>query len=275
MYKATKKNYDDLKFTDSFIFAKVMRNEHICKSFLEILFNIKIKKIKYLVDEKNIDIAKYSKSIRLDVYVEDDNNTIFNIEMQVENNYDLPKRSRYYQDLIDLNTLEKGAKYDTLKESYIIFICLFDPFHQGNFIYTFENTCKEIPELRLNDGTSKIFINPKGPNGTISDELYNFLSYVDGQTPQGQLAKDIDSIVNNAKFNLDWRREYMSLSLLIQEEIEEASNEATKKTAKETTQFIITVLKAYQRGLSPEEITKQYNYPLDKVISIISSFEAE
>ena len=67
-----------------------------------------------------------SKGIRLDIYVEDDDNTVFNLEMQTTTYKELPKRSRYYQGIIDLNMIEKGESYDILKESYVIFICTFD-----------------------------------------------------------------------------------------------------------------------------------------------------
>ena len=40
----------------------------------------------------------------------------------------IEKRTRYYQSLIDIDQLEKNMDYRKLKESYIIFICTFDPF---------------------------------------------------------------------------------------------------------------------------------------------------
>ena len=51
--------------------------------------------------------------------------------MQVVNKKDLSKRSRYYQGMIDLNSIEKGELYNDLKDSIIIFICKFDPFKKG------------------------------------------------------------------------------------------------------------------------------------------------
>ena len=53
-----------------------------------------------------------SKGIRLDIYLEDDDNTVFNLEMQTTTYKELPKRSRYYQGIIDLNMIEKGESYD-------------------------------------------------------------------------------------------------------------------------------------------------------------------
>ncbi len=106
------KKYEELDITDSFMFAKVMSNKDLCKTMLEQILNIKIREIKYLDYEDTIQISLGSKGVRLDIYVEDDENTVFNLEMQTTKYEELPKRSRYYQDIIDLNLIEKGEAYD-------------------------------------------------------------------------------------------------------------------------------------------------------------------
>lgn len=75
-----KNNYngDKLTISNDFIFSKVMKDEYICKSFIEKILNIKVGKIEYIKEEKTIDLNFSSKGIRLDVYLEDDNK-IFNI----------------------------------------------------------------------------------------------------------------------------------------------------------------------------------------------------
>ena len=103
-----------------------MSEKELCKPLLENILNIKIRDIVYVDYEETIQMTAKSKGIRLDIYVEDDNNTVFNLEMQTTTYKELPKRSRYYQGIIDLNMIEKGESYDILKESYVIFICTFD-----------------------------------------------------------------------------------------------------------------------------------------------------
>ena len=61
-------------------------------------------------------------------YVKDDKNVAYDVEMQTTYSSDLPKRIRFYQGMIDLNLIESGDEYSNLKRSYIIFICLSDPF---------------------------------------------------------------------------------------------------------------------------------------------------
>lgn len=53
---------------------------------------------------------------------------IFDVEMQMSDTLELPKRSRYYQSVCDMDSLEAGKFYSDLKESYVIFICPFDLF---------------------------------------------------------------------------------------------------------------------------------------------------
>ena len=207
------KKYEELDITDPFIFAKVMSEKELCKPLLENILNIKIRDIVYVDYEETIQMTVKSKGIRLDIYVEDDNNTVFNLEMQTTTYKELPKRSRYYQGIIDLNMIEKGESYDILKESYVIFICTFDFFEKGRSVYEFENVCLEDSEIKLNDGTHKIFLNTKGDKSDINEELKSLLEYFDGSEPESELTRRIDIKVIAARKNERWRREYMSLQM--------------------------------------------------------------
>ena len=207
------KKYEELDITDPFIFAKVMSEKELCKPLLENILNIKIRDIVYVDYEEIIQMTAKSKDIRLDIYVEDDDNTVFNLEMQTTTYKELPKRSRYYQGIIDLNMIEKGESYDILKESYVIFICTFDFFEKGRSVYEFENVCLEDSEIKLNDGTHKIFLNTKGDKSDINKELKSLLEYFDGSEPESELTRRIDRKVIAARKNERWRREYMSLQM--------------------------------------------------------------
>lgn len=112
---------------------------------------------------RNFDITSDGKSMRLDVYVKDgDGVTVYDLEIQTTSQDDLPQRLRYYQGMIDLSLIEKGASYGELRKSYIIFICTFDPFERGLCCYRFENFCCDDKDLPLNDGAVKIILNSRG-----------------------------------------------------------------------------------------------------------------
>ena len=172
-------NWLDAGISDNFIFGRVMETyPDLCRELLEMILDIKISKIEYPEREKVIEERLDSKGIRLDVYVKDNENRSFDLEMQISNRQDLLKRMRYYQSMIDLNGLKRGEKtYKKLGESYIIFICPFDKFGKGRHIYTFRERCDEERSLTLDDGAVKIFLNTKGYIDDVDEDIKNFLNY--------------------------------------------------------------------------------------------------
>lgn len=109
------------------MFSKILQNNpDTCRELLELLLDKKIHKISYPEGEKQDRITYDAKSVRFDVYVEDDKSSVYDVEMQVMERSDLPKRCRYYHGMLDLNLIQRGAKYSELKESYVIFICKYD-----------------------------------------------------------------------------------------------------------------------------------------------------
>ena len=133
-------NWEDLGISNDFLFGKVMQDPELCRELLQrILPDLKIDHIEYPELQKNIDVDRDARSVRLDVYVKDDEGVVYDIEMQIINTRELPKRSRYYQSMIDLQLIDKGQHYKNLNRSYIIFICQFDLYEKGRHIYTFEN----------------------------------------------------------------------------------------------------------------------------------------
>ena len=74
--------WNNLSIRDNFIFQRVMQNERLCKWLLERILNVRIRDIHYPDTEKSIDLRLDSKAVRLDVYIEDDAGTVYNIEMQ-------------------------------------------------------------------------------------------------------------------------------------------------------------------------------------------------
>ena len=64
-----------------------------------------------------------------------------------EGHENLQKRTRYYQGLIDIDLIDKGAAYDKLNPTYIIFICTFDPYGRNRNMYTFRRMEARIHDL--------------------------------------------------------------------------------------------------------------------------------
>lgn len=206
------KPYEELGLSNYFIFGKVMKDKKLCIQMLECLTGRHIEDITEITIEDSKKLTYDSKDIRYDVYVEDLNGNIYDAEIQ---NYrsdirnQLPFRSRFYQGIIDSSALEQGAPYHTLKESYVIFICTFDPFKSGKGCYYFSNICHDDPALFLNDGRAILFFNTKGDFSNLPDAAKDFLNYLETGNVSGAFSQQLESAVEFARHNKKWRAEYM------------------------------------------------------------------
>ena len=208
----THKPVEELTFTDDFMFGTVMKNKVICKGVLERLLHIKVGKIEYPSLQKTIAPFYESKGIRLDVYVSDPDR-VFDIEIQTSIPPSLPKRTRYYQSLMDVDNLLRGQSYAELKESYVIFICTQDPFGKGLPVYTFRNVCGEDGTLFLDDKSYKVFYNVGAYGKEDEPELSALLKYLCERQATSGFTQHIDELVEKAKRNEKFRSVYMSLNI--------------------------------------------------------------
>ena len=77
--------------------------------------------------------------------------------------------------------IESGDEYSNLKRSYIIFICLSDPFKKGLPVYVFTKTCKQDRSIELNDEATTVVINVSGSRKGLSPNMAAFLDFVQNQ----------------------------------------------------------------------------------------------
>ncbi len=272
------KTWEELEITDDFLFGKVMRNPELCKRTIEVILGIEIDRIDYLEEQKTIDMSLDAKSIRLDVYVKDGANTVYNIEMQPVKRDNLPKRSRYYQGMIDLALIEKGEHYSKLNRSYVIFICSFDLFGKNRCVYTFENRCIEDSEISLGDETVKVFLNSRGDSTHLNSNLKAFLEYMNHKKEsENDFITMLDREVKKAKANLEWRREYMTLYIKFQEMMEEGREEglAEGRAEGDMRRLISQVRKKSEKGISSEvaaDMLEESPEMIERIMNLIQNY---
>lgn len=124
-----------------------------------------IERVALVQQQRTTDISYEAKAVRLDVYVADGTGMVYDIEMQRLNATNLPRRARYYQSLLDSEQLDKGADYNDLPDTFVIFFCTFDPFRKGFRRYTFKQTCQEDSSIEVEDGTTRMFLNSSAEKG--------------------------------------------------------------------------------------------------------------
>ena len=182
-------------------------NPDVCKRVLEILLEMEIDRIE-LRQEDEIFADFESKGIRLDVYGKNESE-IFDLEMQSADTRELPERARYYQGVMDVDTLKSGQMYKELKTSFVIFICVDDIFHRGLPIYTFESLCRQDTSIKLDDRALKYFFIARNCDKILNDGQKAFLRLISANKGSDEFTERIARLTEDAKKNIQYKRQFM------------------------------------------------------------------
>ena len=258
------KSLQELTIMNDFLFGVVMRQEQFCKPLLEYILGFRIRRIVYASEQESFEGAvPDAKSIRMDVYVEDDKGTVYDLEVQTTDKRNLGKRTRYYQSMIDIRALEKGQDYKKLKKSYVIFICNYDPYGRSRYIYTFRNRCDEEFDIELRDDAVKIIVNTKGTRGNISDELKAVIKYMDTGVASDEYTRALDTEVESVKSDEKVRMNYMLL---------------TEAFARERSigryGVLVRLIRRKMRILSIEEMADMFDIPVEDCENAVEAIKA-
>lgn len=253
-----KRKLQELTIRDDFMFGAVMTQEENCRGLLELALGFPVGRVKVSGERSMVYHPQY-RGVRLDVYAKDEQETRYNVEMQVVSQAGLGERVRYYHSQIDMELLQAGHMYGDMPKVYVIFICDFDPFGLGRYRYTFERLCREVGGLGLMDGCYSVFLSAPGKNAQETPaELVRFLKYVGASLEES--GKDfgdpyvgqIQASVQKIKADRRMEERYMVLERLLREERQEGREEGRKEGRKEGIQ------EGRQRGLS-EAVLLQLN----------------
>lgn len=251
------KKFQDLTLADHFLFCEVMRDHEICRMFLSELLDKNIVFVEFSDKEKELSESFWGKGVRLDIEAIDNLGIKYDVELQNVSSGDLLKRCRFYQSVMDRNSLKSGQNYSELPDSYIIFVCTFDYFNQGFAKYD-RISYMNSENIGYDDGSHVIFLNSKYVHSNVSKPVEEFLSIVNGlklDAFDSQLAEGILDRITEVKANSEMENTFMTVGDLINQEVEIAKAEARAEAIAETKAEVLETL-----GLTEaqyEEILKQ------------------
>ena len=259
-----------LPLSDDFMFGEVMRQPEVCQLFLECLLNKSIERIEYISKQEDLADDVSGHGIRLDVYLNDDAGTHYDIEMQKTSSQGLERRIRYYQGGIDRRCLGKGLDYTDLPESYVIFICDFDYYHSGLACYERGFRIKGREDIVYDGGSHAIILNSRYQEANAPQSILEFLDYVrtnnDQLQPSSELVQRTKQAVHTVRSDRTKEVPYMTWAMKTRDLLRQGREEGIKAlviTLKGLSQASDLVIKtvAEQFGLSPKEAgekTMQY-----------------
>lgn len=197
------------------MFAMVFSHKEIAKPFLEAVLGIKIHELRDPESEKTVEVSPFYKGIRYDVFVKEtgpggETLRSFDIEMQMEDTKEIPKRTRYYQAMCDSESLNKGEVYYNLKELYIVFLCPEDIFGRGRAVYRFKNLEVDDPKIEMGDLCFKNFYIFSKYRDVAEKSIRTYLEYFATSKPISPETKDIDRLVKWYQTDNETRKRYMT-----------------------------------------------------------------
>ena len=260
--------WNSLTLANNFIFCKVLEeNPDVCKELLEMLLDIKIDRIEQPKSEQTFKTDFDSRGIRLDVYVKDGTGRCFDIEIQTSNYMRLEKRARYYQGLMDVDSIQSGQEYSALKDSYVIFLCLGDAFGHRLPVYTFRYRAEEDKNILMNDGTVNIFFNATMYDKMQSENLRSFFKYLCGKNSDDNFTDRLSALVERVKMNAQWRHRYMTIEQEIKLQVEARTNERlNEKLNEKLDESKLEIAKNLLKiNISPEQIAMATGLSLEQV----------
>ena len=257
------KSLEEMDVMDDFLFMEIMTDEEsgieVCRMILSLVLKREIGKISYTAQKVVPGVSESSHGIRMDAYITEhlsEEGTgrpdirVYDMEPDTQSKKKrwLPKRSRYYGDLIDVHLLETGVEYDKLPELVTIFILSFEPYRKNAMYYEAGSIIKTHPDIPYDDGIRRIYLYVNGdlPENAGEEEkkLQNLLRYI-GKSIRTNVTDEntekLDDIVHKTKakkgvgvrFMKSWERE----KELIEEGREEMRKEKDKVIAEKDTEL--------------------------------------
>ena len=273
---------DKLNLLDRFLFDETMESTEAYQAAVSILLESEIELLKQPETEKELRISPELRSIRLDVISMDTDGKIYYTEMQQQNPYNLPRRSRYYQSQVDISLLEPGSTdFNALNDTCLILIAPFDIFGKGLYRYTFEGVCRECPDLRLNDGATRIFINTHGKNrDAFSQEFLDFMDYLNhttdtvaeqtASTKIKLIHEQVKKIKLSEKAGVKIMQKWEELAYARQEGWAAGIAEGRKESSQQTLKIARNM---FDRGYSVEDAAAISELPLTKVQTLYKEWQ--
>ena len=262
--------FDKLTLANDFVFKMVLEDEAICKRLIEMVLGKPVSRVVSLETEKTLSEGFFSHSVRFDVYVEGSSEVI-DFEIQRSPIKDISKRAREYQGNLDVEQLSKGKAYSSLKESWIVFFCTFDPFGKGLPVYTVRQTYEEAHEAKYDDGTHKVFYNASAWDKCTDKEMRAFLKLIMGLEAETDYTRQIVHTMRTSLKREDVRRNVMRLQEIVDQRIEEnkmlwlAQGEERGFDKGSRERAVATARAFLEMGLSAQQVALGTALPLEEV----------
>ena len=176
------------RLLDDDFMNKVFENKACAEFLLQIILQRNDLRVQYAHGQHYIKNLQW-RSVRLDILAVDEENHVYNIEVQRNDKGAGVKRARYNSSLIDANVTEPGDEYEKLNETYVIFITENDVLGGGHPIYHIDRAIKETGTL-FGDESHIIYVNSQIKDESALGMLMHDFSCTDAKDMKYKILAD-------------------------------------------------------------------------------------
>ena len=184
-YRQRIKELKELNLTSDLLSSVVFEDIAAIQDVLRILTGICDLKILRVEPQRSFRNL-YGRSSVLDIWAEDSHGSQYNMEIQIAENEDHLKRSRFIQSRIDSRSLGSGVGYDELPDLYLIFITQKDFLNVRTGITRIVRMIKGT-DRQAENGVHEIYANLEYP--AEDEEVTRLLQFI-GDTNNPEIPRD-------------------------------------------------------------------------------------
>lgn len=250
-------------------------NEYFLIDFLEALLKIEIIQIQ-VKEEVNLEqLSSQEKGGRLDLQAELNDGIIINIELQLENQYNMAERTTYYSSKVIARETKRGTEYQDIKQVIMINILNFEMLGFEEYISKTAIVLENHREYEVLKGIKWYFIElPKFRRGNpdMNEKINQWVAFMDNYD-RGlvEMAEEKNETLKKARIEMNyltgneevrrlaelqekWEMDYKSVRRAGKEEGSQAEKQAIAKKMLDKKLPIALIQEITQ--LTQEEIKK-------------------
>ena len=167
---------------------------------------------------------------------------------------------------MDMEILSTGVSYEDLPDTYVIFICNFDPVGLSKYRYTLRGTFREDDSYEYNDGAHTVFLSTKGTNDDeVPQSLVTFLKYVGSELEDSEkdyddpFVKRLQETVRKVKSDREMGVRYMLFEEMLKDEFKAGKAEGKVEGKLEDIKELLTDV-----GIVPQTLEDKLAMVSDK-----------
>ena len=195
-----------LTMRNHFVFTAVFsRNPELAGKIISIITGKKIRKIQLIEMEKTIEPSSENRGTRLDVWLKDEDNNTYALELQLQKEHFLIHRIKVYHSELTVNSIFKGDEFDTVGDSNVIFLFpLFDPIGEKKTVYIIEEN-RNFGKARFSSMTNSYIVNFSRDRAPTNDkDIEEIAEYFYNDCVSGDISKELDDAVNEVNEMTEW-----------------------------------------------------------------------